>query len=152
VDDCIWTKKHPSIILKSPGFVPGGRGPIGRAVDVCALPCFSPVRYDPSKQRLRTQAEERIAEIQAKMIKKNYMLGLASGVVLAASWKFLVKEGVKVGVKVGRGIKKVSAETLEDIEDASAEAMHDLEEEENAARESERQDAGRRRKRPTPTV
>ncbi|HEY4088948.1 MAG TPA: hypothetical protein VGM43_23630 [Bryobacteraceae bacterium] len=86
------------------------------------------------------------------MIKKNYMLGLASGVVLAASWKFLVKEGVKVGVKVGRGIKKVSAETLEDIEDASAEAMQDLEEEENAARESERQGTGRRRKRQASTV
>jgi hypothetical protein len=86
------------------------------------------------------------------MIKKNYVLGLASGVALAASWKFLVKEGVKIGVKVGRGIKKVSAETLEDIEDASAEAMQDLEEEEQAARENERPDAGRRRKRQTAAV
>jgi len=82
-------------------------------------------------------------------MKKNYLLGVASGVVLAASWKFLLKEGVKIGVKVGRGIKKVSAETLEDIEDASAEAMQDLEEEDQVARENGRQESGRRRKRPS---
>jgi hypothetical protein len=82
------------------------------------------------------------------MKKITYILGLASGVVLAQNWKFLVKEGVKAGVKVGRGIKKVSAETLEDIEDASAEAMQDLAEEDQAAQENELHGAARRRRRP----
>ncbi len=86
------------------------------------------------------------------MKKTTYILGVASGLVLAQSWKFLVREGVKVGVKVGRGIKRVSAETLEDIEDASAEAMQDLAEEEEAARETEIREAGRRRRRPAPAT
>jgi hypothetical protein len=82
------------------------------------------------------------------MKKTTYILGLASGVVLAQSWRVLVKEGVKLGVKVGREVKKVSAETLEDIEDASAEAMQDLAEEDQVARENELRGAGGRRRRP----
>lgn len=66
------------------------------------------------------------------MKKPSYLLGLASGVILLYNWKFLVKEGVKIGVKVGREVKKVSAKTLEDLEDATAEAMQDLEEQEQA--------------------
>ena len=81
------------------------------------------------------------------MKKTTYLLGLASGVVLACSWKFLVKESVKIGVKVGRGVKRVSAETLEDLEDASAEAMQDLAEEDEINRDAEQQEATRRRKR-----
>jgi hypothetical protein len=75
------------------------------------------------------------------MKKTTYILGLASGVVLALNWKLLLKEGIKVGVKVGREVKRVSAETLEDLEDAKAEAMHDLAEEEKNAREKSKQDA-----------
>jgi hypothetical protein len=69
------------------------------------------------------------------MKKTTYVLGLASGVMLALNWKFFVKEGVKVGVKVGREIKKVSSQALEDLQDAKAEALQDLAEEEKAARE-----------------
>jgi hypothetical protein len=76
------------------------------------------------------------------MKKTTYILGLASGVVLALNWKVLLKGTIKVGVKVGREVKRVSAETLEDLEDAKAEAMHDLAEEEKNAREKAKQDAG----------
>ena len=71
------------------------------------------------------------------MKKTTYILGLASGAILALNWRLLLKEGIKVGVKVGREVKRVSAETMEDIEDAKAEAMQDLAEEEQAARGSE---------------
>jgi hypothetical protein len=64
--------------------------------------------------------------------KTTYLLGLASGVVLMNYWKFIVKEGVKIGVKVGRNIKQVSVETLEDLEDVTAEAMQDLADQEAA--------------------
>jgi hypothetical protein len=67
------------------------------------------------------------------MKKSTYLVGLASGLVLAHSWKFLVKEGVKIGVKAGRQIKKVSEQALEDLEDASNEAMHELAEEDQKA-------------------
>jgi hypothetical protein len=80
------------------------------------------------------------------MKKTTYILGLASGVVLAQTWRVLVKEGVKIGVKAGREIKKVSAQTLEDIQDASAEAIQDLAEEDQAARENELRGAGRRKR------
>jgi hypothetical protein len=76
------------------------------------------------------------------MKKTTYVLGLASGVVLALNWKFFVKEGVKVGVKVGREVKKVSSKALEDLQDAKAEAMQDLADEEKTAREGERNDTG----------
>lgn len=76
------------------------------------------------------------------MKKTTYVLGLASGVVLALNWKFFVKEGVKVGVKVGREVKKVSSKALEDLEDAKAEAMQDLAEEERSARKNDHDDAG----------
>jgi len=75
------------------------------------------------------------------MKKTTYILGLASGVVLALNWKPLLKEGIKVGVKIGREVKRVSAETLEDLEDAKAEAMHDLAEEEKRAREKAKHEA-----------
>lgn len=60
------------------------------------------------------------------MKKMTYFLGVASGAAVAFYWRTIVKEGVKAGVKVGREIKKVSAQTLEDIQDAKAEAMDDL--------------------------
>ena len=73
------------------------------------------------------------------MKKTSYLLGLASGAILLYNWKVLVKEGVKIGVKVGREVKKVSAKTLEDLEDATAEAMQDLEDQEQAKRAKEHQ-------------
>jgi hypothetical protein len=73
------------------------------------------------------------------MKKTSYLLGLASGAILLYNWKFLVKEGVKIGVKVGREVKRVSAKTLEDLEDATAEAMQDLEDEEQAKPAGEHQ-------------
>jgi len=85
------------------------------------------------------------------MKKTIYILGLASGVILAQNWRFLVKEGVKIGVKVGRGIKKVSAETLEDLEDASAEAMQDLAEEDETVQENEQPNGRRRKRQPAAT-
>lgn len=53
-------------------------------------------------------------------------MGLASGLVLAHSWKFLTKEGIKAGVIAGRKLKEVSQQAMEDMEDVRAEAMHEL--------------------------
>jgi hypothetical protein len=82
------------------------------------------------------------------MKKTSYLLGVVSGAVLLYNWKFLVKEGVKIGVKVGREVKKVSAKTLEDLEDATAEAMQEVEEQDQAKRETEHQGPVGERKRP----
>jgi len=60
------------------------------------------------------------------MKKTTYAVGVVSGLVLARSWRFLLKEGIKAGVRAGRQIKKVSEEVLEDVEDASAEAFDEL--------------------------
>jgi hypothetical protein len=126
------------------------------------LRCVSRIRYHPHEQResrarhdrrnntLHKFAKVKITEswpqpVETKMKKTTYMLGLASGVVLALNWKLLVKEGIKAGVKVGREVKRVSAETLEDLEDAKAEAMHDLAQEQKAARENAKQDTGNRK-------
>jgi hypothetical protein len=76
------------------------------------------------------------------MKKTTYILGLASGAILALNWRLLVKEGIKISVKVGREVKRVSAETMEDIEDAKAEAMQDLADEERTAREEEHKGTG----------
>ena len=43
------------------------------------------------------------------MKKTTYILGLASGVVLALNWKILLRESIKISVKVGREVKRVSA-------------------------------------------
>lgn len=64
------------------------------------------------------------------MKKSTFVMGVASGLVLAHSWKFLVKEGIKVGVRAGRQIKKVSDQVMEELEDASAEAFDELQEQE----------------------
>jgi hypothetical protein len=61
------------------------------------------------------------------MKKSSYLLGLASGVVAAIYWRTIVKEGVKGGVRVGRVVKRVSAQAMEEIEDANAEALSELE-------------------------
>jgi len=81
------------------------------------------------------------------MKKTTYILGLASGVVLALNWKILLRESIKISVKVGREVKRVSAGTLEDMQDAKAEAMHDLAEEqksrENAKRHADQPNSGK---------
>jgi hypothetical protein len=62
------------------------------------------------------------------MKKTAYVVGIASGLILARSWKFLLKEGIKAGVVAGRKIKTVSDQVLADMEDASAEAFDELQE------------------------
>lgn len=57
----------------------------------------------------------------------SYLLGIASGVVVAAYWRTILKEGVKGGVRAGRVVKRVSAQAMEEIEDANAEALSELE-------------------------
>ncbi|HTF72726.1 MAG TPA: hypothetical protein VK638_59665 [Edaphobacter sp.] len=61
------------------------------------------------------------------MKKSSYLLGIASGVVVTAYWRTILKEGVKGGVRVGRVVKRVSAQAMEEIEDANAEALSELE-------------------------
>jgi len=60
------------------------------------------------------------------MKKITYVLGLASGVALACSWRFLAKEGIKAGVKAKRKLQEVSQMAMDDIEDVSAEAFGEL--------------------------
>lgn len=60
------------------------------------------------------------------MKKSSYLLGIASGVVVTAYWRTILKEGVKSGVRVGRVVKRVSAQAMEEIEDANAEALSEL--------------------------
>jgi hypothetical protein len=67
------------------------------------------------------------------MKKSTYLLGVASGLVLASSWKFLVKESIKAGVLAGRQVKKISDQVMEDLEDARAEAFDELQEQEQKA-------------------
>lgn len=67
------------------------------------------------------------------MKKSTYLLGVASGLVLASSWKILVKEGIKAGVRAGRQVKKISDQVMEDLEDARAEAIDELQEQEQKA-------------------
>ncbi|MDQ3745103.1 MAG: hypothetical protein M3444_12035 [Acidobacteriota bacterium] len=67
------------------------------------------------------------------MKKSTYLLGVASGLVLASSWKFLAKEGIKAGVLAGRQVKKISDQVMEDLEDARAEAFDELKAQEQKA-------------------
>jgi len=67
------------------------------------------------------------------MKKSTYLIGVASGLVLANSWKFLVKEGIKVGVRAGRQVKKISDQVMEDLEDARAEAFDEMQGQEQKA-------------------
>lgn len=67
------------------------------------------------------------------MKKTTYLFGVISGVVVAQSWRLLFKEGVKAGVRAGRVIRRVSAQAMEEMEDANAEAMEELKHEEQQA-------------------
>ena len=73
------------------------------------------------------------APVKKHMKKQTYLLGLATGVVLAHSWRFLTKEGIKAGVRAGRKLKEVSQQAMEDMEDMRAEAMHELARDEEKA-------------------
>ena len=75
------------------------------------------------------------------MKKSTYLVGVASGLVLAHYWKSIAKEGIKAGVRAGRQIKKVSEQVMEELEDASAEAFDELQEREHD--ESQEQKVGR---------
>jgi hypothetical protein len=72
------------------------------------------------------------------MKKSTYLIGVASGLALAHSWKFLVKEGIKAGVRAGRQIKQVSDQVMEDLEDTRAEAFDELQ-----VQEQQKQKVGR---------
>jgi hypothetical protein len=54
------------------------------------------------------------------------LAGLASGVVLAQNWRFLVKEGIKLGLRASVVVKEVSQQAIEDIGDLTAEATQEL--------------------------
>lgn len=73
-------------------------------------------------------AADSFPESTEKMKKTTYVVGIASGLLLARYWKVIVKEGIKAGVMAGQQIKKVSDQVLEDMEDASAEAFDELQE------------------------
>ncbi len=60
------------------------------------------------------------------MKKTTYLFGVASGVAMASAWRFLFKESVKAGVRAGRVIRRVSAQAMEEMEDANAEALDEL--------------------------
>lgn len=61
------------------------------------------------------------------MKKSSYVLGVASGVVAAAYWRTILKEGIKGGVRAGRVVQRISAQAIEEMQDASAEALSEIE-------------------------
>jgi hypothetical protein len=67
------------------------------------------------------------------MKKTVYLLGLASGVIVAQYWRVLFKESVKAGVRAGRVIRRVSTQAMEEMEDANAEALNELAEQDTKA-------------------
>ncbi|ACO32107.1 hypothetical protein [Acidobacterium capsulatum] len=67
------------------------------------------------------------------MKKSSYLLGLASGVVAAAYWRTILKEGIKGGVRAGRVVQRVSAQAIEEMQDASAEAWSEIEQQDHKA-------------------
>lgn len=60
------------------------------------------------------------------MKKTTYLFGVISGVLVAQYWRPLFKESVKAGVRAGRVMRRVSAQAMEEMEDANAEAMEEL--------------------------
>ena len=52
-------------------------------------------------------------------------MGLASGIVLASTWRVLAKEGIKFGIHAGRKVREISQQAMEDIEDIAAEATEE---------------------------
>jgi hypothetical protein len=58
------------------------------------------------------------------------LAGLASGVILAQNWRYLTKEGIKLGVRAGVKVREVSQQAMEDLGDLTAEATQELSEQE----------------------
>jgi hypothetical protein len=56
------------------------------------------------------------------------LAGLASGVLLAQNWRFLTKEGIKLGLRASEKVKEVSQQAMEDFSDLTAEATQELSE------------------------
>ncbi len=55
-----------------------------------------------------------------------FLTGLTAGVLIAANWRKIAKEGIKFGIVAGRKLNEVSAEALEDLQDLTAEAVEEL--------------------------
>jgi hypothetical protein len=53
-------------------------------------------------------------------------IGVLAGVILCKKWQPIAREGVKAGIRVGREIKKLSSEVVEDFQDYAAEADAEL--------------------------
>ena len=53
-------------------------------------------------------------------------IGIVVGVIVCKKWEPIAKAGVKAGIRVGREIKKLSNEVVEDIQDYAAEADEEL--------------------------
>lgn len=56
------------------------------------------------------------------------LVGLASGVVLAQNWRYLTKEGIKLGIRAGGKVREVSQQAMEDLSDLTAEATQEVSE------------------------
>jgi hypothetical protein len=56
------------------------------------------------------------------------LAGLASGVFLAQNWRFLTKEGIKLGLRTSVMVREVSQQAIEDLGDLTAEATQELSE------------------------
>jgi hypothetical protein len=53
-------------------------------------------------------------------------IGVVAGVILCKKWQPIARAGVKAGIRVGKEIKKLSNEVVEDIQDYAAEADAEL--------------------------
>ena len=56
------------------------------------------------------------------------LAGLASGVILSQNWRYLTKEGIKLGLRAGVKVREVSQQAMEDLGDLTAEATQELSE------------------------
>jgi hypothetical protein len=56
------------------------------------------------------------------------LTGLVSGLVLAQNWRFLAKEGIKLGLRASVMVREVSQQAVEDLGDLAAEATQELSE------------------------
>lgn len=56
------------------------------------------------------------------------LAGLASGIVLSQHWRFLTKEGIKLGLRASVKVREVSQQAIEDLGDLTAEASQELSE------------------------
>lgn len=59
-------------------------------------------------------------------MKKTFLVGLALGVVISQFWRPLAKTGIKTGIRVGRKVKELSQQAMEDLNDMAAEAGEEI--------------------------